>query len=63
MHHYLEQLVPGEAGPIMEQVAQFFGHRRTLGWMIGETLLFLSSLAFGVLEKLMVSDIRLFGRE
>ena len=30
---------------------------------MGETLLFLSSLAFGVLEKLMVSDIRLFGRE
>ena len=53
LHHYLEQLVPGEAGPIMEQVAQFFGHRRTLGWMMGGTLLFFSSLAFGILENAM----------
>jgi membrane protein len=53
LRHYLEQLVPGEAELIMEQVAQFFGHRRTLGWMMGGTLLFFSSLAFGILETAM----------
>jgi len=50
---YLEQLVPGESDLVMEQVTQFLGHRRTLGWVMAGTLLFFSSLAFSVLENAM----------
>jgi YihY family inner membrane protein len=53
LNHYLEQLVPSEADLVMEQVAQFLDHRRTLGWIMVGTLLFFSSLAFGVLENAM----------
>jgi YihY family inner membrane protein len=53
LDRYLEQLVPGESDLVMEQVTQFLGHRRTLGWMMAGTLLFFSSLAFGVLENAM----------
>jgi len=53
LHHYLGQLVPGEEGLLMEQVAQFLSHRQTLGWTMAGTLLFFSSLAFGVLENAM----------
>lgn len=51
LHRYLEQLVPGESEIILDQVAQFLGHRRALGWMMAGTLLFFSSAAFGVLEN------------
>jgi YihY family inner membrane protein len=53
LDRYLEQLVPGESDLVMEQVTQFLDHRRTLGWMMAGTLLFFSSLAFGVLENAM----------
>ena len=53
LHYYLEQLVPGEVELVMEQVAQFLGHRRTLSWVMVGTLLFFSSLAFGILENAM----------
>jgi YihY family inner membrane protein len=53
LHHYLEQLVPGEAELVMEQVAQFLDQRRTLSWVMVGTLLFFSSLAFGILENAM----------
>jgi YihY family inner membrane protein len=53
LHHYLEQLVPGEAELVMAQVAQFLDHRQTLSWMMMGTLLFFSSLAFGILETTM----------
>ncbi len=53
LHHYLEQLVPSESALVMEQVAQFLDHRRTLSWMMAGTLLFFSSLAFSVLENAM----------
>ena len=53
LHHYLEQLVPGEAELVIAQVAQFLDQRRTLSWMMVGTLLFFSSLAFGILENAM----------
>ena len=53
LHHYLEQLVPGEAELVMTQVAQFLDQRRTLSWMMVVTLLFFSSLAFAILENTM----------
>ena len=53
LRHYLEQLVPSEVELVMEQVAQFLGHRQTLSWVMVGTLLFFSSLAFGILENAM----------
>ena len=53
LRHYLEQLVPGEAELVMAQAAQFLGQRRTLSWVMVGTLLFFSSLAFGILENAM----------
>ncbi len=53
LNRYLEQLMPGESGLVVEQAIQFLDHRRTLSWMMAGTLLFFSSLAFGVLENAM----------
>ncbi|MBK8640564.1 MAG: YihY/virulence factor BrkB family protein [Chromatiaceae bacterium] len=53
LHHYLEQLVPGESELILNQVAQFLGQRRVLSWTMAGTLLFFSATAFGVLENAM----------
>ena len=53
LHHYLEQLVPGEVELVMEQLAQFLDHRQTLSWFMVGTLLFFSSLAFSILENAM----------
>ena len=53
LHHYLEQLVPGESELILSQVAQFLGQRRVLSWTMAGTLLFFSATAFGVLENAM----------
>lgn len=53
LNHYLEQLMSSESDLVMEQVSQFLDHRRTLGWVMAGTLLFFSSLAFGVLENAM----------
>lgn len=50
---YLEQLMPGESGLVVEQAVRFLDHRRSLGWTMAVILLFFSSLAFGVLENAM----------
>ncbi len=49
--HYLELLVPGESGPLLEQVRIFLEHRQALGWFLAGVLLFFSSLAFSILES------------
>lgn len=54
LHRYLEQLVPGESDLILNQVAQFLGQRRVLGWAMAGTLMFFSATAFGVLENAMM---------
>jgi YihY family inner membrane protein len=50
---YLEWLVPGQSRPIMQELASFLAHREVMGWVLGVTLLFFSSLAFTVLENAM----------
>ncbi|MFO1430737.1 MAG: YihY/virulence factor BrkB family protein [Candidatus Competibacteraceae bacterium] len=51
LNHYLELLVPGESGPLLEQVKIFLEHRQALGWFLVGVLLFFSSLAFSILES------------
>lgn len=50
---YLQWLMPGQSGAIVEELASFLEHRDVLGWVLLGTMLFFSSLAFTVLEKAM----------
>jgi hypothetical protein len=50
---YLEWLVPGQSAAIVHELANFLAHRDVMGWVLGATLLFFSSLAFTVLENAM----------
>jgi len=50
---YLELVVPGQSEMIMAELALFLQHRHVIGWVLGATLLFFSSLAFTVLENAM----------
>ena len=50
---YLEWLVPGQAAAVVRELANFLDHRDVIGWVLGVTLLFFSSLAFTVLENAM----------
>lgn len=51
--HYLEWLVPGQSGAIIEELASFLDHREVMSWVLFVTMLFFSSLAFTVLENAM----------
>jgi YihY family inner membrane protein len=53
MRRYLELLVPGQSRPIVAEVAHFLDNRDIIGWVLGATMLFFSSLAFTVLENAM----------
>src|SRR5882757_1880515 len=50
---YLEWIVPGQSAAIVHELANFLAHRDVMGWVLGATLLFFSSLAFTVLENAM----------
>ncbi len=50
---YLNWLVPGQADTVLEALRQFLLHRDVVGWLLLVTMLFFSSLAFGVLENAM----------
>jgi membrane protein len=50
---YLEWLVPGQSGAIVDELANFLQHRDVIGWLLLATMLFFSSLAFTVLENAM----------
>jgi YihY family inner membrane protein len=50
---YLEMVVPGRSQAIVGELTSFLAHREVLGWVLGATLLFFSSLAFTVLENAM----------
>jgi len=50
---YLEIVVPGQSGPIMEELRAFVFHREVIGPTLAVTLVFFSSLAFTVLENAM----------
>jgi membrane protein len=53
IQRYLEWLVPGQAKPIVKEVAHFLDDRGVITWVLGLTMLFFSSLAFTVLENAM----------
>ena len=50
---YLEMIVPSRSQAIVGELTEFLAHREVLGWVLGATLLFFSSLAFTVLESAM----------
>lgn len=50
---YLEWLVPGQSRAIVKELSNFLDHRELIGWVLGITMLFFSSLAFTVLESAM----------
>jgi len=50
---YCEMIVPGQSQAVIEELTAFLAHREVLGWVLGATLLFFSSLAFSVLESAM----------
>jgi YihY family inner membrane protein len=51
--HYLEWLVPSQSRAVLGDIANFLGDRTAIGVVLGVTLLFFSSLLFGILEKAM----------
>lgn len=50
---YLEWLVPGQSRAIVHELSNFLDHGAVIGWVLGVTMLFFSSLAFTVLESAM----------
>lgn len=48
---YLEWLLPGQSGAMLDELRRFLAHRDVLGWLLAATMLFFSSLAFSVLEN------------
>jgi membrane protein len=50
---YLEWLVPGQSRAIVAELKNFLDHRDVIGWVLGVTMFFFSSLAFTVLENAM----------
>ncbi|MDP9045272.1 MAG: YihY/virulence factor BrkB family protein [Pseudomonadota bacterium] len=50
---YLEWVLPGQARAIVQELANFLAHRDIVGWVLGVTMLFFSSLAFTVVESAM----------
>jgi membrane protein len=53
LERYLGWLFPGEAKPVVAELARFIDHQEVLGWVLFITLVFFSSLAFTVLENAM----------
>jgi len=53
LSRYLEWLVPGQSRTLVDELANFIGHREFMGWFLLVTMLFFSSLAFTVLENAM----------
>jgi membrane protein len=50
---YLEWLLPGQAAALVGELGKFIAYRDTVGWVLLATMLFFSSLAFGMLENAM----------
>ncbi len=50
---YLEWLAPGQSRAIVAELKNFLDHRDVIGWVLGITMIFFSSLAFTVLENAM----------
>jgi membrane protein len=50
---YMEWILPGQSGAVVNELSNFVQHRGVIGWVLLGTMLFFSSLAFTVLEKAM----------
>jgi membrane protein len=53
LRRYLGSLIPGQSTAVVAQLAIFLDHRKTVGWVLGISMVFFSSLAFTVLENSM----------
>jgi YihY family inner membrane protein len=53
LREYLEFVVPGQSGALVEELRAFLAHRDALGSLLLVTMLFFSALAFTVLENAM----------
>lgn len=53
LERYLEWLLPGQARALVIELARFVSNRGVIGWVLGITMIFFSSLAFTVLENAM----------
>jgi YihY family inner membrane protein len=53
LQEYLEFVVPGQSGTLVEELRAFLAHRDALGGLLLATMLFFSALAFTVLENAM----------
>ncbi|MEP7280430.1 MAG: YihY/virulence factor BrkB family protein [Rubrivivax sp.] len=50
---YLEWLLPGQSGAVLDELRQFLANRSVIGGLLALTMVFFSSLAFTVLENAM----------
>jgi len=53
LREYLEFVVPGQAGALVDELRTFLAHREVVGGVLLVTMLFFSALAFTVLENAM----------
>src|SRR5215217_5925152 len=53
LREYLEFVVPGQSGALVEELRTFLAHREVVGGVLLITMLFFSALAFTVLENAM----------
>ena len=53
LREYLEFVVPGQSGALVEELRTFLAHREVVGVVLLVTMLFFSALAFTVLENAM----------
>jgi membrane protein len=53
LSRYLEWLLPGQSGAVMQELRHFLAHREVVSGLLLATMLFFSSLAFTVLENAM----------
>src|SRR3954471_22760546 len=53
LREYLEFVVPGQSGALVEELRAFLVHREVLGGVLLVTMLFFSALAFTVMENAM----------
>lgn len=53
LSQYLELVVPGQSGAVIEQITEVLDHRDVISWVLIGVLLFFSSMAFTILENAM----------
>ena len=53
LSRYIDLIIPADSTAVLEQVRNVLEHRELAGWIVLGSMLFFSSLAFGVLESAM----------